>query len=109
MNTAAGIDPPSPGFVLKLLTVYVLVLVPLNWVLFRLIGKVEWAWIAAPIIAVGGAFAVVKMATLDIGFVRSQTQLALLELHGDYPRGHLTEYSAMYTSLSTRYLSLIHI
>ncbi len=103
LNTAAGIDPPSPGFVLKLLTVYVLVLVPLNWVLFRLIGKVEWAWIAAPIIAVGGAFAVVKMATLDIGFVRSQTQLALLELHGDYPRGHLTEYSAMYTSLSTRY------
>lgn len=103
LNSSAGIEPPSPGFVLKMLSIYVLVLVPLNWGLFRLIGKVEWAWVAAPLVAIVGAFAVVKMATLDIGFVRSQTKVALLEMHGDYSRGHLTEYSTMYTSLSTRY------
>ena len=103
LNSSAGVEPPSPGFVLKMLSIYVLVLVPLNWGLFRLIGKVEWAWVAAPLIAIVGAFAVVKMATLDIGFVRSQTKVALLEMHGDYSRGHLTEYSTMYTSLSTRY------
>lgn len=107
LRSAAGIDPPSPVFVLKMLSIYLIVLVPLNWFLFRMIGKVEWAWVAAPIIAVAGAFAVVKMASLDIGFVRSQTQLAILELHSDYPRGHLTEYSAMYTSLSTRYAMVL--
>jgi hypothetical protein len=103
LKSAAGIDPPSPDFVLKMLGAYLLVLVPVNWLLFRLIGRVEWAWIAAPLIAIAGAFAVVKMASLDIGFVRSQTQLGFLELQADYPRGHLTEYSALYTSLSTRY------
>ncbi len=103
LRSAAGIDPPSPEFVLKMLSIYLLVLVPLNWVLFRIIGKVEWAWIAAPIIAIVGAFLVVKLASLDIGFARSQTRLSLLEMHGDYERGHLSEYSALYTSLSDRY------
>ena len=103
LNSSAGVEPPDPGFVLKMLSIYVLVLVPVNWGLFRLIGKVEWAWVAAPLIAIAGAFAVVKMATLDIGFVRSQTQVAFLEMYGDYSRGHLSEYSTMYTSLSTRY------
>ena len=103
LNSNAGIEPPDPSFVIKMLSIYVLVLVPVNWGLFRLIGKVEWAWVAAPLIAIAGAFAVVKMAALDIGFVRSQTQVALLEMYGDYSRGHLSEYSTMYTSLSTRY------
>ena len=103
LNSNAGIEPPDPSFVLKMLSIYVLVLVPVNWGLFRLIGKVEWAWVAAPLIAIVGAFAVVKMAALDIGFVRSQTQVAFLEMYGDYSRGHLSEYSTMYTSLSTRY------
>ena len=34
-----------------MLAIYLLVLVPLNWLVFWLIGKVEWAWIAAPLIA----------------------------------------------------------
>ena len=103
LKQAAGISPPSSSFVLKMLAVYLVVLVPLNWLVFKSMGKVEWAWIAAPIIAVAGAFTVVKMASLDIGFVRSNTQIGLLELCADYPRGHMVEYSALYTSLSTGY------
>ena len=103
LKEAAGITPPSSTFVLKMLAAYLIVLVPLNWLLFWMLGRVEYAWIAAPLIAVIGAFFVVKMAALDIGFVRSNTQIGLLEVHADYPRAHLTEYSALYTSLSTRY------
>ena len=103
LKNAAGIKPPSASLVLKMLGVYLLVLVPVNWLLFKVIGKVEWAWIAIPFIAIGGAFAVVRMAALDIGFARSNSQVALLELHPDYSRGHLTQYSALYTSLSTNY------
>ncbi len=103
ISLSAGINPPSPNFVLQMLGVYLVVLVPLNWIVFRCIGRVEWAWIAAPVIAIGGAIAVVKMASLDIGFVRSQSQIGLLELYAGLDRGHLTEYSALYTSLSTRY------
>ncbi|QEG20348.1 hypothetical protein [Mariniblastus fucicola] len=103
LKKAARITPPSASFVMKMLGLYLLVLVPINWLVFRLIGKVEWAWIAAPIIALVGAFMVVRYASLDIGFVRSVTHVGVLELHGDFERGHLTDYSALYTSLSTRY------
>ena len=103
LRSAAGITPPSAGLVLKMLGVYLLILVPVNWILFRVIGKVEWAWIAIPFIAIAGAFAVVRMASLDIGFARSNSQVGLLELHPEYSRGHLTQYSALYTSLSTKY------
>ena len=103
LKEAAGISPPSSDFVLKMLAVYLIVLVPVNWLIFRMIGRVEYAWIAAPLIAISGALLVVKMAALDIGFVRSNTQIGLLEIHADYRRAHLAEYSALYTSLSTRY------
>ena len=103
LQEAAGITPPSGNFVLLLLAGYLFVLVPLNWAIFWLVGKVEYAWIAAPIIAVIGALVVIRMASLDIGFSRSNTQVALLEIPADYERGHLTEYSALYTSLSTAY------
>ncbi len=103
LKEAAGITPPSSGFVLQMLAAYLVVLVPINWAIFRLMGRVEWAWIAAPFIAIVGAVLVVKMASLDIGFVRSNTQIGLLEVHGGYPRAHATEYSALYTSLSTGY------
>ena len=80
LKEAAGITPPSSGFVLKMLAAYLVVLVPLNWLIFRMLGRVEWAWIAAPFIAIVGALLVVKMASLDIGFVRSNTQIGLLEI-----------------------------
>ncbi|MFK7766327.1 MAG: hypothetical protein AB8B55_03720 [Mariniblastus sp.] len=103
LKEAAGITPPSSAFVLKMLAAYLFVLVPLNWLLFRLMGRVEYAWVAAPLIAITGAVVVVKMASLDIGFVRSNTQIGSLEIHAGYSRAHLAEYSALYTSLSTQY------
>ena len=103
LKEAAGITPPSSTFVLKMLAVYLAVLVPLNWAVFRLIGRVEWAWIAAPFIAIGGAFTVAKMASLDIGFVRSNSQVGIMEMHAGYSRAHISQYSALYTSLSTGY------
>ncbi len=103
LKSAAGITPPSADLILKMLGVYLLVLVPVNWMIFRAMGKVEWAWAMVPIIAIAGAITVVKVASLDIGFARSNTQVSLLEIHGDYHRGHLCQYSALYTSLSTNY------
>ena len=103
LKKSARITPPSASFVMKMLGLYLLVLVPINWLIFWLLGKVEWAWIAAPIIAITGAFMVVRYASLDIGFVRSVSHVGVLEMHGDFDRGHLSDYSALYTSLSTNY------
>jgi len=103
LKDAAGISTPSPRFVLSVLAVYLVVLVPVNWGFFRLIRRVEWAWVAAPLIAIVGAVVVARSAQLDIGFVRSRTEIAVLELHGGYSRGHLTRFTALYSSLSTTY------
>jgi hypothetical protein len=103
LRTAAGVRVPAASFVVVCLAVYLIILVPLNWMMFSALGRVEWAWIAAPIIALAGTLAVVQQAQLDIGFVRSQTEIALLELQGDYPRGDLNRYIALYSSLSTTY------
>jgi hypothetical protein len=103
LSEAAGVRVPAASFVMVCLAVYLIVLVPLNWMVFYALGRIEWAWISAPIIALVGTVAVVRQAQLDIGFVRSQTEIALLELHGDHPRGHLSRYTAIYSSLASSY------
>jgi hypothetical protein len=103
LTDAAGIVIPRANYVVGLLAIYLAVLVPLNWVIFRLMGRVEWAWIAAPIITIICTVAVIRSAELDIGFARSRTELAVVEIQGDYPRAHVTRYSGVYTSLATSY------
>ena len=103
LKVAAGISIPKGEFVFKVLAVYLIVLAPVNWGFFRLMGRVEWAWVAAPIMAIIGAVAVVRLAQLDIGFARSVTEIGVVEAQGDYARAHVTRYTALYTSLSSSY------
>ncbi|MCA9233889.1 MAG: hypothetical protein KDA44_00360 [Planctomycetales bacterium] len=103
LREAAGVRVPGAGFVVGCLAIYLVVLVPFNWMVFHALRRIEWAWIAAPIIALLGAAAVVHQAQLDIGFVSSQTEIALLELQGDHPRGHLSRFAGLYTSLSSTF------
>ncbi len=103
LAAAAGIDIPKARFVAWMLAAYLVVLVPVNWGLFKVLRRVEWAWVAVPVIALAGAVVVTKAANLNIGFARSQTEIGMLELQPGYRRGHLTRYTALYTSLSTNY------
>jgi hypothetical protein len=103
LKTAALLEAPPRSFVLWFLGGYLVVLVPVNWFLFRLIGRVEWAWVAAPLIAVVCALVVIRLARLDIGFARARFEVDVLEMQGQYPRAHLTRYVALYTSLTTDY------
>jgi hypothetical protein len=103
LRKAAGIAVPDAHFVVMVLGAYIALLVPINWAFFRLLGRVEWAWAAAPFISIGGAVAVVYLAQLDIGFARSKSELAVMEVQGGYSRAHLTRYLALYSSLGTQY------
>ncbi|MEX0675832.1 MAG: hypothetical protein WD063_02075 [Pirellulales bacterium] len=103
LEAAAGISVPPRTFVLQMIGFYLLVVVGVNWLVFRLAGRVEWAWLALPAIAVGWGVLVVWLAQLDIGFARSETEVAVLEMQPGYGRGHLTRYTALYSSLSTSY------
>lgn len=103
LRNAAGIVLPDRWTIIYLLGGYLAILVPFNWLVFRLLGRLELAWIAAPIIALVGVVVVTRVARLDIGFARRTTEVGLLEIQGDYPRAHLTSFVALYTSLSTNY------
>ena len=103
LQESSGITVPKINTIVKLLLGYLIVLVPLNWLFFRLFGRVELAWAAAPVIALAGAFFVARSVQLDVGFSRSQTTYGFLELHNGYSRGMLSSYTALYTSLSTNY------
>ena len=103
LREAAGIEIPSARLVVRSLGWYLLALVPINYLVFRLTGRLEFAWFAIPLIAAAGAAWVAREARLDIGFARSYRELAILELQPDYPRGHLTRIGAIYNSLSGRY------
>ena len=103
LRKAAGIKLPDRWTIIYLVGGYLLFLVPVNWVVFKLLGRLEYAWIAAPILALVGVAVVTRVARLDIGFARRTTEISLLELQGEHTRGHLTRYIALYTSLSTNY------
>ncbi len=103
LREAAGIYIPEARFIIRLLGLYLLILVPGNYLLFWLIGRVEWCWLAAPLITLVFALVVVREAQLDIGFARAQTDLAVVELQPGHPRAHVTRYTALYTSLTTAY------
>jgi len=103
LRGAAGISVPKREFVLWMVGAYLLAIVPVNWLVFRAMGRVEWAWIAVPVLAVGWGIAVIYLAQLDIGFARAETEVAVLEFQSGYSRAHLTRYTALYSSLSTSY------
>ncbi|MBN2290831.1 MAG: hypothetical protein JXM70_00310, partial [Pirellulales bacterium] len=103
LRNAARVEIPNRMFVIWVVGLYLLILVPLNWAVFGALGRVEWAWAAAPIIAIGCTLAVIRLAQLDIGFARSVSELSVIELQGNLPRAHVTRYTALYTSLTTGY------
>ncbi|MGI9467989.1 MAG: hypothetical protein ACR2OA_12785 [Rubripirellula sp.] len=103
LRSEAGIEIPDSSLVLRSLGYYLCILIPVNYLIFRILGKLEFAWLAVPVIAMGGAIWVAREARLDIGFARSQTELGLLEVQAGCDRAHLTRVTAIYNSLSSTY------
>ena len=103
LRAEAGIEIPASSLVFRSLGYYLCILIPLNYLIFRSLGKLEYAWLAVPVIAICGAIWVAREARLDIGFARSQTEMALLEVQAGCDRAHLTRVAAIYNSLSSTY------
>jgi hypothetical protein len=103
LREQAGVEIPDLRFVVTALLVYLAFLVPINYAVFALLRRPEWAWIAVPVIGCVGAAVIARAARLDIGFARSQTAINLLEVQAGYPRGHLSRFVGLYNSLSSTY------
>ena len=103
LREAAGVEVPGAEFVVLCLAAYLVALVPLNWLVFRTLGRVEWAWIAAPIIALAGTW-------VDRAAGPARYRLRPRPNRDRHPRaaarppaGAPLALHALYTSLSTTY------
>ena len=103
LRDRAGVKIPPLPFVIKSLAIYLFVLIPVNYVVFRLMGRLEWAWLAVPFMALIGAGWVAKTVSLDLGLARNYSEVSLLELQPSYSRGHVTRFTSIYNSLSGKY------
>jgi hypothetical protein len=103
LEDLAGINVPPVSYLTKLIGMYLVVLVPANWIIFRVLRKLEWAWFVIPIIAIGGAAVIARLLQVQIGFVRSQNSIAMVELQNGHPRAQVSSYLSLYTSLSSRF------
>jgi hypothetical protein len=98
-----ALNVPDRQFVVNVLGIYFLILIPLNWLLFRLIGRVEWAWFAAPIVTIVYTGVVVYLTGVSLGFSRVKTEIAILEVQPGYEQAHVSRYTSLYTSLATSF------
>lgn len=99
LEKAAGITVPSSQFVLKVILAYILAVVPLNWLVCRLLlNRRELAWIVVPLLALGFAVGVERMAAYDMGYDSACDEIDLLEIQGGYTRAHLSRFASIYTT-----------
>lgn len=98
-----GMTIPDSKLVFRSLLIYLVVLIPINYLVFRMLGRLEWAWLAIVPLSVLGALYVARAAQLDVGFARSRNEIALLEIPRGHERGHLTRVLGLYNSLASQY------
>ena len=80
LEEASGITIPSSHFVMRVILAYLLAVVPLNWLICRFVlNRREWAWIVVPLVALGFAIGVERVAAHDMGYDTAADEIDLLE------------------------------
>lgn len=104
LERSSGLVIPDSGFVMKVVLLYIVALVPLNWALCRFVlRRRELAWVLAPLLAFGFAFGVERLAAVDVGFDSSCDEIDVVEIQGGYPRAHVSRFGSLYTTGRVEY------
>lgn len=101
---ATGIKIPPPDFVLAAAISYLVVLVPLNWLICRFaLRRPELAWLSAPVIILAFSVGIVRFARVNVGYDSSSHEIDVVEMSAGYPRAHVTRFTCIYSGSRGRY------
>lgn len=104
LEQASGISVPSSQFVLRVILAYLIAVVPLNYLICRVaLARREWAWVAVPLLALGFAVGVERVAAYDLGYDSACDEIDILEVHGGYARAHLSRFASLYSTGRGKY------
>jgi len=104
LEDASGIKIPSASFVLKVIVAYIMLLVPLNWLICRYIfNRRELAWVVVPTLSILFAVGVERAAAYDMGYNTACDEIDILETQGEYTRAHLSRFASLYSTGRTRF------
>lgn len=104
LEGASGIMIPSASFVSRIVIAYLIAVIPINWLICRVVfRRKEWTWALVPVVALGFAITVERVAARNLGFDTAADEIDLLELEGNYPRGHLTRVGSLYSGGRTEF------
>jgi hypothetical protein len=99
LEVASGITIPPHRFVAQVMVAYIVALVPLNWLVCRyLLRRRELAWAVVPVLALGFALGVERLAAHDLGYDSAADEIDVVELQGGYGRAHINRFVALYST-----------
>jgi len=100
---ATGIKIPPPDFVLAAAVSYLVVLVPLNWLICRFgFRRPEFAWLMAPLIILGFSIGIIKLARVNVGFDTTSHEIDVVEVFAGYPRAQVARFTCVYSGSRQR-------
>lgn len=101
---ATGIKIPPPDFVLAAAISYLVVLVPLNWLVCRFgFRRPELAWLSAPVIILAFSVGIVRFARVNVGYDSTSHEIDVVEMFVGYPRAHVSRFTCVYSGSRGRY------
>ncbi len=94
---------PSTGFVAMYLGLYIIILVPVNYLVFRSIKRLEWAWFTIPVWAVIFAYGAYYIGSFSQHSEVIANQISLLESKPDAKYARSTTFCSVYSPIRKWY------
>lgn len=94
---------PSTQFIALYLGLYIILVAPVNYLVFRWVGRLEWAWLTVPVWAIIFAVGVYYIGALRQQSQVSVSQVSVIEAGSSANYAKATTYSTIYSPVRQWY------
>ncbi len=94
---------PGTWFIAIYLGCYILLVVPINYIVFRMLGRLEWAWFTVPIWAIIFAYGAYYIGALRQQGQVSVNEISIVEARSSANTAQSTTFCSVYSPMRKRY------